>query len=100
MEPIEIKVAGVTFEGRQEILKGLGGKAHLARLVPEPGNKYDPNAIAVECSAGKVGYVPKAIAGDLKPLLGAIRFAWLHVDFAPDLGNYFATVKLTFWEDA
>ncbi|MBQ4479137.1 MAG: HIRAN domain-containing protein [Victivallales bacterium] len=98
MEAIELKVAGVTFEGRQEILKGMMGAPRLARLVREPDNKYDPNAIAVVANGQKIGYIPKAIAGDLAGLLPAIRFAWLHPAYAEDLGNYYATLKIHFKE--
>lgn len=40
------KVAGVTFEGRQAHLARLTGKEPV-RIVPEPENPYDPNALAV-----------------------------------------------------
>lgn len=58
-------VAGVTFEGRQEILAALKGNENVT-LVPEPTNQYDPHAIKVmaQTSLGllQVGYVPKVIA--------------------------------------
>lgn len=58
-------VAGVTFEGRQEILAALNGDETVT-LVPEPTNQYDPHAIKVmaQTSLGllQVGYVPKGIA--------------------------------------
>lgn len=62
----QIRVAGVTAENRQKILKALYNhpmlnSTHLSfDLVPEPDNQYDPNAVAVYI--GKkyvVGYVPK-----------------------------------------
>ncbi len=99
MEAIELKVAGVTFEGRQEILKGLMGAPRLAKLIPEPDNKYDPNAIAVETNGQKIGYIPRAVACDLIGLLPAIRFVWLHPAYAEDLGNYYATLKILFKEE-
>ena len=40
------KVAGVTYEGRQDIIAKLSG-AEPCRIVPEPDNKYDPSALAV-----------------------------------------------------
>lgn len=46
---VNLKVVGVTSEGRQEILASLAseGEEHSARLWAEPYNKYDPKAVAV-----------------------------------------------------
>lgn len=67
------KVAGVTFEGRQEILARVT-KNMPCRLEPEPGNPYDSNAVAVKVATepGKVehvGYVPKNLAAIIAPHL-------------------------------
>ena len=53
------KAVGVTFEGRQEVLATLKEDTPL-RLVREPENEYDPNAIAIEAEVGEwkpVGYI-------------------------------------------
>jgi hypothetical protein len=59
------KVNGVTFEGRQAILSELVGN-EPCRLRPEPENKYDTNAIAVDIvlrdEICHVGYIPKEVA--------------------------------------
>ncbi|KAG2129835.1 SNF2 family N-terminal domain-containing protein [Suillus bovinus] len=55
--------------------KGLVGPGEEVRLVREPQNQYDRNAIEVRNIGGtKVGHVPKAAAAKLAPLLdrGAI----------------------------
>lgn len=70
------KVAGVTFEGRQEYI-GLMVGNEVAMLKPEPDNKYDPNAIAVwvalppyvEPNPAKIGYIPREIAAEIAPFL-------------------------------
>lgn len=66
------KVAGVTFEGRQNLIAQLTG-GEPCRLQPEPTNKYDPNAIAVMVAAkGEVwhiGFVPKELAAQIAPHL-------------------------------
>ncbi len=67
------KVAGVTFEGRQEILERCR-RDMPCRLEPEPTNKYDPNAIKVMVATGpgvveQVGYVPKNLAAVIAPHL-------------------------------
>lgn len=53
------KAVGVTFEGRQEVLALLTEDTPL-RLVREPENEYDPNAIAIEAKLDEwkpVGYI-------------------------------------------
>ena len=62
----QIRVAGVTAENRQKLLKALynhpmlNSSALRFTLVPEPDNPYDPNAVAVYISEKYVvGYVPK-----------------------------------------
>lgn len=61
------KVVGVTFEGRQEVVRSLapGDALHLQR---EPGNPVDPHAIRVLTAAGRqVGYLSARIAARLAP---------------------------------
>ena len=41
----------------------------LARLVPEPSNKFDRNAVAVEVGGRKVGYIPAERAADFQRVL-------------------------------
>jgi len=69
---IFVKVAGVSFEGRQQYLAALLGDEPV-RIVPEPENKYDPNALAVHIAVnGSVchcGYIPKELAKEIAPLL-------------------------------
>lgn len=64
------KVAGVTFEGRQQIIAQLTGN-EPCRLQPEPTNKYDPNAIAVHVAINgtvcHIGFVPKELAAVIAP---------------------------------
>ena len=79
MPLVETRVAGVTFGKRQLAI------AHLTRynpqdisitLIRERANRVDSNSIAVVASvAGKgsytVGYLPKALAAFVAPLLDA-----------------------------
>ena len=70
------KVAGVTFEGRQDIIDQMT-LTDLIQLRPEPQNKYDPNAIAVWVAFppesgrenAQIGYLPKEIAAEVAPLM-------------------------------
>lgn len=55
-----ITTAGTTFVDRDLFLSVTPG--HTAYLVPEPDNKYDPNAVMVMCEINgvkeKLGYIP------------------------------------------
>lgn len=72
MKQVTVKVAGVSFDSRQQIIEELnGGEAVL--LQPEPTNRYDPNAIAVwvdfDGEPAQVGYLPREFAAFVAPLL-------------------------------
>ena len=75
-EPVEIKfrVVGVTFEGRQAVLKELDnvGGAEIV-LQADLENEYDENAVAVYAKLGgglkQAGYVPREGAPIVKKLL-------------------------------
>ena len=62
------KVAGVTFEGRQDIAAGLVPGAPL-ELRRQPDNAHDPNAIAVFFGSLQVGFVGRRQAAKLAPLI-------------------------------
>ncbi|HEY9084328.1 MAG TPA: helicase-related protein [Candidatus Tyrphobacter sp.] len=64
------KIAGVSFEGRQDTIAGLHQGAAL-RLVREPHNEHDPNAIAVFYGDLQLGYVRAGVAKHLAPLIDA-----------------------------
>jgi len=69
---LHFKVRGVTFENRQENIAKLSGNEPI-KIVPEPENPYDENALAVHVAyAGEIfhiGYVPKENAALLAPFL-------------------------------
>lgn len=63
------KVVGVTFENRQEVVQNLHEGEEL-RLVREPENRFDPNAIRVENQQGdQIGYFNSRMAKHLAPVL-------------------------------
>lgn len=70
------KVAGVTFKGRQAYLHAMYGNEPV-RIVPEPTNPYDPNALAVHIAIPEggstmirhVGYIPRELAAQIAPWL-------------------------------
>lgn len=82
MQVMVIKVAGVTHDGRQAKIQRLSG-AEPVRIVPEPNNAYDPNALAIHVSLMppeiiQAGYDPNGInAGNpVQPVI-------LHVGYIP-----------------
>lgn len=66
------KVAGVTYEGRQSIIARLQGD-EPCRIVPEPADPHDPNAVAVHVATADgvkhIGYVPRDLAKEIAPWL-------------------------------
>jgi len=72
MNTLNLRVAGVTFDGRQEIIGRLSGD-EICQFRPEPENPYDANAIAIYVAtpdgSEHVGYVPKDLAAQIAPFL-------------------------------
>ncbi len=67
------KLMGVSFAGRQELVRGLSAGDDL-RLGREPQNPDDPNAIAVFDGSGRrLGYLRRQIAAALAPHVDAGR---------------------------
>ena len=59
------KLAGVSFDGRQEVARGLSVGAPLS-LVREPSNPHDAHAVAVYTPDGvQIGYIRHQLALDL-----------------------------------
>jgi single-stranded-DNA-specific exonuclease len=68
------KIAGVSFEGRQDIIAGLRADVPL-ELRREPNNPHDPNAIAVHYGNLRLGFLNKKLAVHLAPLIdGGARY--------------------------
>ena len=83
-EDLQVEVAGL--EHHWDVVRALAGnrpreedetereKSVKLRLVREPDNQYDPNAVAVWSDKhGHVGYVPKEIAAELSPAINQLR---------------------------
>jgi hypothetical protein len=72
----EMPVVGVTFEGRQPIIRALIGNEKLV-LIAEQMNGY-PNAIGVYANGKKIGYVSDhglSIAAKLRPYVLADKMS-------------------------
>lgn len=72
MRVLNTRVAGVTFEGRQQLIEQLD-VWEAVLIVPEPENPYDKNALAVYVAHGSnkhhVGYIPRELASEIAPHL-------------------------------
>ncbi|MHB8804837.1 MAG: single-stranded-DNA-specific exonuclease RecJ [Coriobacteriia bacterium] len=65
------KLAGVTFEGRQDVIARLEPGMPL-RLERQPSNEYDSNACALFDPMGdQVGFLNRRLAAELAPVLDA-----------------------------
>lgn len=78
--PIKTRVAGVTFDNRdgspRQMYVRLVKKDDRLTLAREPLNDFDPNAIRVlwatpDGEDHQIGYVPRALAAVLAPLIDA-----------------------------
>jgi hypothetical protein len=78
---VQFTVSGVTFGSRQKALARLtqySQKDIHAVLVPEPENRFDPNAVAVKVlvqgspATYKLGYVPTSQTKIVKAFLGRV----------------------------
>ena len=74
-EKLSVRVAGVTFGQRQQILAAVDGKQAFVKLRREDDNLFDASAVSVwvfaEGTRGyyKIGYLPKVVAAVIAPLL-------------------------------
>lgn len=75
--PFEFRVAGTGYERRYSTIRRYAKKRSEIRLIPEPGNEFDANAIGVRVlwitDVGTevwdpIGYIPAA----LSPIVGAL----------------------------
>ena len=64
------KIAGVSFEGRQDTIAGLRADASL-ELQRQPENPYDNNAIAVAYGNLHLGFLNRQLAAHLAPAIDA-----------------------------
>jgi len=62
-------IAGVQHHQMNKVLDFLDEGMEL-ELVPEPTNKFDPNAIRIEFNGTMLGYVPKKFSSEVS---GAIE---------------------------
>jgi len=57
-------IAGVQYHEMNKVLDILDDGMELT-LVPEPTNKYDPNAVRIEFDDTMLGYIPKQFSSEI-----------------------------------
>lgn len=57
-----VKLAGVTFGKCQSNIRKMLGPNPILKLVREPRNKYDPNAVSVRNKGRHIGYLSRQTA--------------------------------------
>lgn len=94
------KVAGVTFEGRQEVIASLQVPCELS-LVREPDNAADGNAIAVRAAGRRIGYLNARLSSRLAAAMdaGAAYGAVLEQRTGGDDGRSFGANILVWRQD-
>ena len=63
------KLVGVTFDNRQEAIENHARMNSRYRLVRQPDNKFDSNAVMVTANGRDIGYVPGRLAAELAPII-------------------------------
>lgn len=61
-------VAGVQHHQLKQIINDLE-EGYELDLVPEPDNKFDPNAIAIKYDEVMLGYVPKKFSAEVSAMI-------------------------------
>ena len=71
--PIDLKtrLAGVTFENRQQAIERFALVNAKYQLHRQPENKFDANAIMVTANGRDIGFIPKDLAAELAPVMDA-----------------------------
>lgn len=61
-------IAGVRFHELDNVINDIAEGDNLA-LIPEPSNKFDPNAIKVEYRQAMIGYIPKKHSSEVAAMI-------------------------------
>ncbi|KAJ7251551.1 SNF2 family N-terminal domain-containing protein [Mycena haematopus] len=92
--PDELYVTMQTDVVGVQYYRGMVGSGEEVRLIREPTNPYDQNAIKVENIAStQVGHIPKKVASKLSPLLDR---GLVSVEGVMSQGNLAATAKVIY----
>ena len=66
-------IAGVQHHpGMKEVIKDLE-VGNVLDLVPDPENKFDPNAVRIEYKGNMLGFVPKKFSSEVVGILDVAK---------------------------
>lgn len=97
---MKIKVAGVTFEGRQKLLREIYKSKPSRYDIEFKGVEFEGElAIEIHMNGYMIGYVPKdRVEQFYKHLEWKTEIKKAYVDYDPDHKNYYAQVTVYFHE--
>lgn len=61
-------IAGVRFHELNSVIDEIA-EGNKLTLIPEPSNKFDPNAVKIEYQGFMLGYVPKRISSEVVAMI-------------------------------
>jgi hypothetical protein len=75
----EYNIAGINYRSAASINRCVGD--FHARLIPEPTNEYDPNAVKIVHEGNiHLGYIPADSTGHLRKHFQLPAYCWGHID--------------------
>lgn len=81
---LEFFIAGVQHHRIKDVFNDLSEGDNLM-LVPEPTNKYDPNAVRIEFATyekqAMIGYVPKKFSAKVSAILTVAKLECVLTEF-------------------
>ena len=95
------KLVGVTFDNRQDAIEKYAMQNSKYRLVRQPSNKFDVNAIMVTANGRDIGHVPGKLAKELAPIIDAGTKLRAHfvMKFVDPKGKKPTGIMIRIWED-
>lgn len=77
-------IVGMNFRGTEDVVRKLAGGEPL-KLVREPGNKFDKNAVAVWMGDVCLGYVPRTQNSVLAAFIDTHGQSWTPPEADPTM---------------
>lgn len=69
-EPIFSKIAGVSFEGRQDLIKDLKAGDEL-QVERDPKNEYDSHAVKILHNKIQIGFINRMLAYEMSKAMSS-----------------------------
>ena len=76
---LDYNIAGINFRSASSIKRCVGD--FMVRLVPEPNNDFDPNAVKIIHEGNiHIGYIPAAATAHLRAHVQLPAYGWGHIE--------------------